>query len=256
VFIDPLPSADDYEKMYARSYHEAFYFKDAPPDYAPFSSLLEKYSKYRSILDYGCGDGSFVRFFFEKGYTCAGVEYDPELVKLLRLKMPAIDFYTVSEFDRIGKEQRFGIIYLGDVLEHLADPNGFIRGLQRRLSKNGLIMIQGPLENNGTFSLAYRKFISWLRAGKPAAHVPYHISFSNAKNQKDVFEKNGFTTLYYTIYETSWPLPGKFSFSPATSFKWAIAKVSMFLSKLSPGKMGNRFIYLGRYEEPKIIKDE
>src|SRR5215470_2313496 len=70
VFIDPLPSADDYKKMYGRSYHEQFYFKEISTDYSQFYALLEKNSNQRSIVDYGCGDGSFLNFFSRQGYKC------------------------------------------------------------------------------------------------------------------------------------------------------------------------------------------
>ena len=63
IFIDPLPAGDDYDKMYEKSYHDEFYFKDTVPDYTNWFKLFEKYSKEKSVLDYGCGDGGFLKFF-------------------------------------------------------------------------------------------------------------------------------------------------------------------------------------------------
>src|SRR5215470_12831357 len=119
VFINPLPSADDYTKMYAKSYHNEFYFKGTSPDYSRLYALLEKNSGEKSILDYGCGDGSFVNFLSGRGYTCTGVEYDPELVNRLRARFPSIDFYTTDEFNSLDKGKKFETVYLGDVLEHM-----------------------------------------------------------------------------------------------------------------------------------------
>src|SRR5687767_4841016 len=59
VFIDPVPDTGDYNRMYANSYHDEFYFKESP-DYTEWFTLFEKYSKEKSLLDYGCGDGSFI----------------------------------------------------------------------------------------------------------------------------------------------------------------------------------------------------
>jgi 2-polyprenyl-3-methyl-5-hydroxy-6-metoxy-1,4-benzoquinol methylase len=245
VFISPLPSADDYAKMYSKTYHEQFYFKEDTPDYDQFYTLLEKYSLKRSIVDYGCGDGSFVKFLSGHGYNCTGVEFDPELVCTLRKKFPAITFYTVEEFNNLSVEQ-FGTIYMGDVLEHLEAPANFIKNIGRKLVPGGLIMAQGPLENNFTLSLVFRKSVSKFRSGQMAMHIPYHITFSNVQNQKMVFESNGFNTLHYEIYETPWPLPNTFSLKPFPALQWLVGRISIFASQLVPARFGNRFIYLGK----------
>ena len=246
IFVNPLPSSDDYLKMYAKTYHEQFYFKNASPDYKDLYRLLKENLSERSILDYGCGDGYFLQYFLQKGYKCAGVEYDPELVSLLKTKFPAINFYTVREFNRLDKAITFDNIHLGDVFEHLTNPNELISILRLKLNRNGFIIVEGPVENNFTLALAFRKFVSLFKAGNQAYHVPYHITFSNAKNQRQIFEKNDFVTLYYKVYETTWPMPEVFSFKPATGFKWVVAKISILVSNIFPGKLGNRFVYLGR----------
>jgi hypothetical protein len=107
-------------------------------------------------------------------------------------------------------------------------------------------MAQGPIENNFTLALAYRKLISRFKRGKEANHVPYHIIFSNSKNQKEVFEMNGFNTIHYNIYETPWPFPERFSLRPMVALRWLVARVSILFSKLFSAESGNRFIYLGK----------
>jgi len=244
VFIDPLPNDDDYGKMYAASYHNEFYFNETAPDYTNWFQLLQQFSKGKNLLDYGCGDASFLKFFHQKGYQCTGVEYDPELVSRLRKENPGIRFFTVDDFWK--QNETFHIIFMGDVLEHMATPAGFLKNLHDKLSNNGLIAAQGPLENNAHLALNVRKFFSGLKGSKSmASHVPYHISFSNAKNQEMVFRNSGLETKYFKVFETTWPFPGQFSFSPAAGFQYLVAKTSIALSKMLPGKMGNRFLYIG-----------
>jgi 2-polyprenyl-3-methyl-5-hydroxy-6-metoxy-1,4-benzoquinol methylase len=251
IFIDPLPTADDYGKMYSKAYHTEFYFKETPADHTHLYELLEKNIDERIILDYGCGDGSFLNFFYQRGYKCIGIEYDKLLVEELSRRFPGIQFFTVDEFDKVAQNEKPTVIYLGDVLEHLSRPSQFIRLLHSRLNQSGLVMAQGPIENNFTLALTYRKLISRFKTGKDANHVPYHIIFSNSKNQKEVFEKNGFNTIHYKIYETAWPFPERFSLRPMVALKWLMARTSILFSKLFFAKSGNRFIYLGKVAEKK-----
>lgn len=244
IFIDPLPNVDDYSRMYSSSYHEQFYFKDVIPDQTEWFELFEKFSKGKKLLDYGCGDASFLKFFHQKGYECTGVEYDPELVSRLRKENLGINFFTVEQF--WNDDGEYNIVFMGDVLEHIATPAQFLNDLEKKLEAKGLITAQGPLENNSNFALSVRKFFSSLKGKHDVAHhVPYHISFSTAKNQEHVFKQAGLETKFYKVFETTWPFPGQFSFSPAKAFQYLVAKTSIVLSGILPGKMGNRFMYIG-----------
>jgi len=249
VFIDPLPAREDYARMYAGSYHNEFYFKDVEPDHSAWFGLLEKYGGQKDLLDYGCGDASFLKYFQKRGYACTGVEFDPQLVDRLRKENPGIRFYTTEEFWMLDPTHRFHALFMGDVLEHIDTPADFLQKLMTRVASGGLIAAQGPLENNTSLALSVRKTISRVKSvvgSKEASHVPYHISFSNAANQQYVFERAGLTTRHYQVIEAAWPFPSQFSASPAKSLLHLVARTSMALSRSLPGKMGNRFLYVGQ----------
>ena len=246
VFIDPIPSSDDYANMYAPTYHDTYYFKESEIDYSFFYELLEKNTTGKNILDYGCGDGSFLHYFSQRGYDCTGIDYDMNLVERLRERFPGIKFYDITKFHLQKEDLKFDIIYMGDVLEHLDNPSQFLNSLLLNLNDGGLILVQGPLEGNFTLALSYRKLISSFKKNRVASHTPYHISFSNAKNQKRIFEESGFVTLYYKISEAPWPYPSKFTLKPMPAINWVVAKTSILISKFFPGKWGNRFVYLGK----------
>ena len=251
VFIDPIPTDDDYAKMYAVSYHDQFYFKNLGSDFDYLVNTLSAFIKEKSIVDYGCGDASVLKYFAKAGYRCVGVEYNPELVKKLKEQNPGITFYTVDEFWKAGPELKFSSIFFGDVLEHLPKPADFLRTLYDKMSPGGLLMAQGPLENNTTLGLVFRKLTSSLvpESKKVAGHTPYHITFSTARNQEGLFKRSGFHTLHYRLLESPWPFPEKFSKHPVRAVQFLIGKTSVAMSKIAPGKLGNRFVYIGRKEE-------
>lgn len=252
VFINPIPIEEDYQKMYAKEYHTSYYFKDQTVDFSYLEPLMQGFSKDSTLLDYGCGDASFLKYFASKGYKVTGTEYDPELVKKLGELNPEISFSTIPDFWDNAALSNFTFIHLGDVLEHIDEPIKFLKEIAVKLNTtNSLLIVEGPLENNKSFTFLTRYLVSYfknlIRPSKKAAHVPYHITFSNYKNQLQLFKSCGFEEVKYTIFETPWPYPSKPGKTPGSIFKYLIAKSSLFFSKLFPfAKMGNRFIYIGK----------
>ena len=251
VFINPVPMQEDYRKMYAADYHETFYFKDQAADFSYLEPLMKKHQLDKTLLDYGCGDASFIKYFMAKGYQCTGTEYDPVLVQQLTEKNPGTRFFSIPDFWNNTDLKNYNFIHLGDVLEHLEKPIEFLKQLADKLPSKGILLVEGPLENNKSLSFFIRYVLSWLitllKPDQKAAHVPYHITFSNARNQLQLFESCGFQTVEFRVFETTWPYPSKPGGSLGSWIKFIIGKVSIFISKLLPfTRMGNRFVYAGK----------
>jgi SAM-dependent methyltransferase len=246
VYINPFPDNGDLEKMYPITYQGAlagspngcydWLFKD-----------IEKTGKYNRILDYGCGEGKFVLEAITKGYEVTGVEFNPELVKNLKLAFPQANFLSTSEF--FENDELFDIIFLGNVLEHLTNPREMIQIFKRKLQVGGLLIMEGPLEDNFTLAGAFRRMFFSIRKkfGKKVGHTPWHIFFANYDNQLSVIENAGFEKLRYNVKENPWPFPGKFSECKSTKnlFFFLIAKLSIIFGYFIP-KSGNVFTYIGR----------
>lgn len=258
VFLSPLPDSSDYEKMYAPGYHEEFYFKEQNPDFSYLIHDIEPYEAQRTMLDYGCGDASFLKYFLKYGYETSGIEYTPETVNQLRTLNKNINFSTVHDFWGNSKMNNYNFIHMGDVLEHIDNPRFFLQQLKTKLDPvKGVLLVEGPLEANRNFAFFVRRAISLIinkaGNGKKAGHVPYHISFSNMKNQLQLFESSGFETLKYKIFETPWPYPSVAGKSVGVTIKYLIAKLSIAISKAFPFlKQGNRFIYIGRIRQLNV----
>jgi 2-polyprenyl-3-methyl-5-hydroxy-6-metoxy-1,4-benzoquinol methylase len=103
-----------------------------------------------SILDYGCGNGKFVRYMREKGYTQAF----------------GYDFYVPKFNDSSLLERRYDVIFSQDVLEHVEDPWELLESFNRLLAPGGLILIGTP---NAT-AIDLRRPEDFIHA----LHVPYH----------------------------------------------------------------------------------
>jgi 2-polyprenyl-3-methyl-5-hydroxy-6-metoxy-1,4-benzoquinol methylase len=249
-FNDPLLEGDDYAALYPIEYHDEFYFR-VKKKYAEQLSILKKYSGIRSVVDYGCGDAGLLSVLSANGFECTGVEYSSSLVSRLKQQYPAINFYTVEEF--VNLEKKYDCIHLGDVLEHMTEPNKTIQNLRDKLSGNGYLFVEGPIEHNTSLAYAFRKLFFRVRKKfRPHRQVegrPYHTFLANRKNQRAMLEKNLFATRYFKIYETGWPFPEKLKDckSIKLTVEYIIALVSIFGSWFFPS-VGNRFYFMGQLQ--------
>jgi 2-polyprenyl-3-methyl-5-hydroxy-6-metoxy-1,4-benzoquinol methylase len=261
VYINPLPDADDYQKMYPPDYQSGVDktilkdpYKKLPGlrfSYGFQFDLIKKQAvKNAVILDYGCGNANFLINARHHDFLCDGAEFNEAHVEILKKEFPQAGFCTISEILK-DPEYKFDVIRLSNVLEHLDDPNKIIGTLIERLNNKGLLLVEGPVECNSNFAFftrkIYFKWMNFIRKGYVADHAPTHITFTTAKNQLQFFNKFGLDCIEYKISEAEWPYPESFSEAPGIGgkIKVCIAKVSILLSSMFRNS-GNTFIYAGR----------
>ena len=248
VFIEPLLNQMDYEQLYSVNYHDEFYFVDK--DYGKKVSLINNFCDKNKILDYGCGDGGFLRQIASLEFECVGLDYGEELISRLNEKYQEISFYTINYFWE-NVNEKFDIIHLGDVLEHLTNPQEIMNKLKQKLNPGGFFVLEGPLEDNVNlaffFRLFYTKIKFLLKPNLVASHKPYHVLFADYKNQIKFFESLGIETQYYKVSERAWPFNGKLKNikGPGSLLQYLISSVSIFISFFVP-HWGNRFMYIGK----------
>ena len=92
----------------------------------------------QTVLDVGGGDGRLIRPFLEQGCQCFVVDFNPH-------PSPGIQRLG-STLDDIPPGALFDVIICSHVLEHVSEPGGFLRRLRSRLSENGVLYVEVPLE--------------------------------------------------------------------------------------------------------------
>ncbi len=117
------------------------------------------------LLDVGCGDGKFLAFMRELGWSVTGVEPDEEAAKRARLDH-GLDVVP-KPLEQAGfPNDRFDVITMGNVLEHLPDALEALRQGKRILKPGGRMVILTP--NPG--SLGHRLFGRNWRGLEPPRH--------------------------------------------------------------------------------------
>ncbi len=244
VFVDPVPDADTFAKMYAKAaYHDAHYIECDSPHYLDSAALLKNFLPAgASVLDYGCGLGLFLRALKQEGFSATGVEYDAEAAAYAAgaAGCPA---FAVAEFKAQQDKTTYAALHLGDVLEHLPDPGETLRELLGWVKPGGLLFAEGPLENNASpvfwaarlFGFAKRL----LRPGFVGSSPPTHLLRVDAAQQRAFFPcvAPGLTLLHWEVYETGWP------YANGGALKRAIAGAATALGgkEMFGVTFGNRF---------------
>lgn len=259
LFINPIPTSEDLEKMYPPSYQDGV-IEDIQKDpykkliglrfsYGYQFDLLRKLNFKGRMLDYGCGSANFLINSNYNNFPCDGAEYNPDHVAILAKEIKDSNFYTIDTL--LSSDQKFDLIRLSNVFEHFTNPKETMEQLKRKLNQGGYFLIEGPIEYNFNFALQFRKIYFTLRKiVKPqylANHTPTHIIFSNLKNQLNFFDDLGLIKVHHEVSEAEWPFPQSFSKAKGLISKLnvVIAKTSMLFSKLNR-KWGNTFIYIGK----------
>jgi len=154
-------------------YEEAYlqYLADDPGDAVNFQSLcswMEGFATLESkrVLDVGAGSGKLVRFIRGRGVDASGVEPSRALFDRFLKDDPAFACSTLDDLESPGRQ--FDIITAFDVIEHVADPVGFLRGIEKRLAAGGVCFVSTP----DVESLVARAFgLRWH------FYYPYHLSY-------------------------------------------------------------------------------
>ncbi|SHH99643.1 Methyltransferase domain-containing protein [Chryseolinea serpens] len=104
--------------------------------------LIQKYTgnQDKTILDYGCGTGDFLKACKDKGWVVTGVE-PSEKARQLATDQTG-EKIAASLKDVETKE--FNTITLWHVLEHIEDLNHTLQQLKDKLSPNGTLLIAVP----------------------------------------------------------------------------------------------------------------
>ena len=93
------------------------------------------------LLDFGCGDGSFIKIAREAGWDCTGVDFDPAAVKAASkqgLNVTQGDSSTILE---LGK---FDCITMSHVIEHVHSPGALLNNCYQALDSGGRLWISTP----------------------------------------------------------------------------------------------------------------
>ncbi|MBO0699471.1 MAG: class I SAM-dependent methyltransferase, partial [Zavarzinella sp.] len=170
------PSEPDlYQEEWAQDVlNPTFYFDGTryrPRSRTRMQSLLNRLAPYRGLnrmLDVGCSAAFFLQLARERGWQVRGVEVSEFGVKYSRTEL-GIDVFHGTLHEARFPDGAFDVAVSSHVIEHVADPRGFVREMARVVRRRGAVVTTAPTQLS---SPGYKLF------GVPSGEAPpRHVSF-------------------------------------------------------------------------------
>jgi len=163
-------------------------------------------SKKNSILEIGSGHGFFLEAMEKLQFDIKGIEISKEKRDMAK-KITKKEILNINLNNENLESERYDVMVMFHVLEHLSNPIEFVKKLKSNLNKNGKFIVEVPNGDDHQLfqNLKYTKFY-WQRA---------HLSYFNPKTLKKVFQKAGYNVKVFGVQRYSienlinWKLSGK-----------------------------------------------
>lgn len=134
-------------------------------DYYGRHLTRRRFPKPGRLLDVGCGNGTFLMRAREMGWDVIGCEPDAKAVTACHAQ--GLDVIQGDVFSPALDGQRFDVLTISHVLEHVADPRALLKRANALMYPGGVLWIAIP--NTGSLGLrVFRK--AWINL-----HFPFHL---------------------------------------------------------------------------------
>jgi len=153
---------------------------------------VKNYKKKINFLEIGAGQGFLMNSALKTNWKIKGVDYQSDPVKKLNKKiLPFFIEKDPSDFINLSikNKDKYEIIVIQNVLEHVLDPEKLIFNLKKMLNKNGILLLQVPIDYSEIQDFAIKD----KRVNKEYWFLPpQHLNYFNTKNLQKFLKKFNF----------------------------------------------------------------
>jgi len=209
IYLNPRPGPNSLAEFYAfenpddRFYAQEWFIEHAEIQQSTWQRLLRSLQVYCSsgtLLDVGCGAGSFLEISQKAGFEVTGQEVSPYFYRYGRQER-GLNILLGEVEDLNLPPASFDCITAFDVIEHHPDPTRMLKSIRTLIKDDGLLVL-GTHDIGNFFARLYG--VKW-RYISPTGHLTY---FSRKSLQKLV-EKNGFQVIRQSGLHTVDATPAK-----------------------------------------------
>ncbi len=131
------------EKFYQKNYAKNLY--EASERYGYFIKIMKKHNP-STILDLGCGDGSFAVKLAENfdNTKIYGIDVSQEAINYAKDKGIIASVVNIDYEKLPFKGEFFDFVFAGEIIEHLVNVDHFLEEIFRILSPEGKLLLTTP----------------------------------------------------------------------------------------------------------------
>ncbi|GEM_PF-2027175 len=215
-YVNPRPAQNEIEEMYGSNnhndtmvvqVHQSYYGKGHIQDQAHYQKelkiirrLLPGGNGTPMLLDFGCGDGSFLKVARLNGMDAYGCDIGSWNMNMIDEELRQ-KIYVGNFEDAPYEDGLFDVIYSHAVFEHLYNPRMVLTELSKKLKENGLLMITGiPNVRSLFINLGIDSF---------DGNIPLiHLNYFSKKTLSELLTVTGFEILQIK----TWGVPLRLAF--------------------------------------------
>ncbi len=194
-----------YSDRYLAEFYAGYYSHHSEIEPEPISHAhdfyLQKIERHLSrkgrLLDYGCGVGRVMNTARHRGWTVTGYDVDCETTRKVE-KAYGFEIKCGPFEDIDWGGQRFDLVYLHHVLEHVKNPVrtvGMLRGL---LDEGGFLFVGVPNMRSLSSTVKTALERKGIRRHRIGAHyaTDHHLLYFSKRSLRSLLEKCGFAVVY------------------------------------------------------------
>jgi 2-polyprenyl-3-methyl-5-hydroxy-6-metoxy-1,4-benzoquinol methylase len=141
-----------------------------------------KYRGQGRLLDFGCGNGTFLRRMAALGWNVTGIDFSGDAVEAVRKSGHRAIEGTLPHPEL--EAERFDLITMRSSLEHLPDPCAVLGAIRNLLDADGMLVIQVP--NFASFEIEY------FQDASLSLDLPRHLLHFTPETLRDLLMRCGF----------------------------------------------------------------
>lgn len=137
----------------------------------------------KRLLDYGCGDGTFLAMAADRVQQGEGLDLSDYMINSCKTRLetfPNLKFSVVGNFDYESNLGAYDVVTCMETLEHCIDPDveQILQNLARLVSPEGKAIISVPIETGPTFllKLGIRRFAGMRNLSDYRNYESYSIT--------------------------------------------------------------------------------
>lgn len=205
VYLYPRPTSEELALLYSDEYflhdgadfgaHSSFDYETAAikgsVKFPEILGWIKKIKPAGEFFEIGCGMGYFLEYARKNGYLVSGIEYAALGTRFCKEKFGLN--VEQSSFENYSlRPERYDVIFMGDVLEHLIDPLAMLRKAQRMLKPEGVVAVEVPSMFNSMVGRLAVTGYRLLGMQKKMPMPPYHVNEFTPKTLRTLLQGAGF----------------------------------------------------------------
>lgn len=175
-------------------------------------NLLNFDKEQSAVLDVGSGMGTFLYVAKNHYPICIGLDVSKKMGEFIEKNLGIKIF--IEQFDQFQSPNKFSLIHMSHVIEHVPNPNEWIAKAKELLTKKGVLVINVPHKFSIGNKMQYWMYKLKLKKQYSSTwnhpnRTPDHLFEPTIKSMKYLFNKHEYTILDYFTYSRKDPASNK-----------------------------------------------